>query len=582
MEKSLVPKVVRWKIFLQSFDFLIKHIPGKYNSAADFLSRNFILFLSQYEFEFEKVHNSLIGHFGIQRTYALWREYFPDSKITMEEVKDFVAACPICQKNRSDFEASIKPIYRHLKPEHLRTAIGIDHLSITPEDTLGNNGAYVIVVYFSKLVTIFPTKNRGSDSLCDALIQFISRYGLFDEIHSDPGSEILSEAVASLNEWLGVRHVVSLVNRPQSNGVEGSNKQIIRHLKAILLEKRLEAVWSSPRVISTIEYVMNSSLSSESGVIPYHAHFGSFEQKYFIWPENELDADNVSSYVLQLNDILILIRDISRKFQLELVEERIKNNDLKFYKPGSLILKINDNLFNKFKIETKYLGPLEVISQHKNDVTCKHLSTEKIYVFHISKLKYFIGSKEDATKISQYDSFEFKISSILDFKGVSTARSKMFFKVCFDDNSIEWINYKLIKDTIYFEKFCSDKPFLKILLLSLDEADKYVKRLKSNKVTSVRVDSVVFINLRSFDEKDWFHNLNLPNVENTNYFYKGRVLSFENKSETKISVLVDFLNQTFVVDNYWLESCTKFKLSETDILVNKKFAKNYPMLLNEG
>ena len=112
-------------------------------------------------------------------------------------------------------------------------------------------------------------------------------------------------------------------------------------------------------------------------------------------------------------------------------------------------------MFNHVKIETKYLGPLEVISQHKNDVTCRHLSTEKIYVFHISKLKFFIGSKEDAVKISQYDSFEFKISSIVDYRGVSTARTKMFFLVKFEDNSIEWVDYKLVKDTVYFENFCN-------------------------------------------------------------------------------------------------------------------------------
>ena len=279
---------------------------------------------------------------------------------------------------------------------------------------------------------------------------------------------------------------------------------------------------------------MNSSLSSEAGVIPYHAHFGSFEQKYFIWPENDVNSDNVSSYVLQLNDILIMIREISRKFQLELIAEREKNNDLKFYKPGSLVLKINDNMFNKFKIETKYLGPLEVISQYKNDVTCKHLSTEKTYVFHISKLKFFIGSREDAMKISQYDSFEFKVSEILDYKGISSSRTKMFFKIKFEDDSVEWINYKLIKDTIQFENFCKTKPGLKILLLSISDADKYIKNLKSNKVTSVKADSVVYINLRSFDENNWYHNLDLPNIESTNYFFKGKVLGFENKSETKI------------------------------------------------
>jgi hypothetical protein len=41
MEKSIVPKIVRWRIYLMQFDFLIKHIPGRDNIAADFGSRYF-------------------------------------------------------------------------------------------------------------------------------------------------------------------------------------------------------------------------------------------------------------------------------------------------------------------------------------------------------------------------------------------------------------------------------------------------------------------------------------------------------------------------------------------------------------
>ena len=35
----LTPIVVRWRLYLQSFSFLIRHIPGKQNYIGDFLSR---------------------------------------------------------------------------------------------------------------------------------------------------------------------------------------------------------------------------------------------------------------------------------------------------------------------------------------------------------------------------------------------------------------------------------------------------------------------------------------------------------------------------------------------------------------
>jgi hypothetical protein len=39
IEKSEVPMVVRWRVFLQSFTMYIRHIPGTKNLVADWLSR---------------------------------------------------------------------------------------------------------------------------------------------------------------------------------------------------------------------------------------------------------------------------------------------------------------------------------------------------------------------------------------------------------------------------------------------------------------------------------------------------------------------------------------------------------------
>jgi hypothetical protein len=37
---SVVPKIVRWRVYLQSFSFVLRHIiPGHKNSVADYLSR---------------------------------------------------------------------------------------------------------------------------------------------------------------------------------------------------------------------------------------------------------------------------------------------------------------------------------------------------------------------------------------------------------------------------------------------------------------------------------------------------------------------------------------------------------------
>ena len=96
MELSKAPKIMRWCAYLQSFQFMVRHIPGKQNLVAEFPSRFIFLFrpldmdyakrgqlgvyilailLDQQEEDIDEVmkvfracHNTRIGHFGGRRT----------------------------------------------------------------------------------------------------------------------------------------------------------------------------------------------------------------------------------------------------------------------------------------------------------------------------------------------------------------------------------------------------------------------------------------------------------------------------------------------------------------------------------
>ena len=114
----------------------------------------------------------------------------------------------------------------HLKPPHSRSRVGFDGLTITPPDVHGNTHLIVVVDHFKKYVWGYVAKDYTAMSVATALFVFYCTFGVFDEVWTDPGSNILSEVVEQLNKWLQVKHVVSLVDRHESNGVEGSNKQI--------------------------------------------------------------------------------------------------------------------------------------------------------------------------------------------------------------------------------------------------------------------------------------------------------------------------------------------------------------------
>jgi hypothetical protein len=122
---------------------------------------------------------------------------------------------------------SIEPVYRHLKPAHHRARVGVDRVTVTPADRYGNNNAIVVVDHFSKHSNVTASSDYSATTMATALFVYFCTFGVYEEVISDPGSDLMSEAVAQLNQWLGVAHKVSLVGRHESNGVEGTNTHIV-------------------------------------------------------------------------------------------------------------------------------------------------------------------------------------------------------------------------------------------------------------------------------------------------------------------------------------------------------------------
>ena len=160
----------------------------------------------------------------------------------------------------------------------------MDTLSLW-KDKAGNSYLDVVVNHFTKLVKLYPKSEKSAISTATSLFQFMCSYGVFGTILTDPGSDFKSEVITHLTRWFGMQHVFSLVDRHESNGVEGSNKQILRHVRVLVEEERTKDEWSSPTILPLVEYLVNSHTSSETGIIPFQATFGSNDATYMQLPE---------------------------------------------------------------------------------------------------------------------------------------------------------------------------------------------------------------------------------------------------------------------------------------------------------
>jgi hypothetical protein len=131
------------------------------------------------------------------------------------------------------------------------------------------------------------------------------------------------------------------VGRHQSNGVEGTNKQILRHLRTLVHDERSLKYWSQPQYYKMIEYYVNSFDNSETGVTPLHARFGSDAYKHLpIEPQIPI-TEFTNKYVKELDNNLQFLKNLSLNYQRTLVAKRTATSDSTYqnrYVPGDYVL----------------------------------------------------------------------------------------------------------------------------------------------------------------------------------------------------------------------------------------------------
>jgi hypothetical protein len=175
------PKVYRWKLAIQEYDFDIEYIKGADNIVADGMSRfcpvsvdddddadgDLVCILGKFEIPDDKrtliakVHNSKAGHHGVDRTYAKLvqaQHHWPHMR---EHVRRFIRYCPCCQKM-----SQIKvPILTHPFVTSTYTPferINVDTVGPLPKDDYGNEFVVVIRDTFTRFVGLYISPSTES------------------------------------------------------------------------------------------------------------------------------------------------------------------------------------------------------------------------------------------------------------------------------------------------------------------------------------------------------------------------------------------------------------------------------------
>jgi transposase InsO family protein len=461
---------------LQELDFILEHIAGVKNVVADAMSRLCANYMKNLPKDFSgddiyiasvlpdfqiladkyaritKVHNSLAGHHGVDRTVKKLLESGSPWPFLRQHVKKFVSSCPLCQKisaiklriNSHPFVTS-----RYTPME----CINIDYVGPYPD------GGYTLVIIdcFSRWIELFAVDAATSESSAFCLLQHFGRFGAPSQVRSDRGSHFVNSLIREFLMLIGTEHCLTLAYSKEENAlVERANKEVNRHLRAFTFDANSVDNWRLS--LPMVQRIMNATFTDRTKLSSAKILFGNaldLDRGIFA-PSSEVprDAQPLSDYMtnliaLQDNIMTIARNNIAFADSMHIANYPAQRTD---HAPGSYVLVKYREGAPPSRLHTLLKGPLRVIQGAESKFTLLDLITNKEKDYHVSDIRPFIFDPllTDPTDVARKDYLEFFIEAILKHSGSKTSKKsnlRFYIKwLGYDDDRNSWEPFSNIRD----------------------------------------------------------------------------------------------------------------------------------------
>jgi hypothetical protein len=304
------------------------------------------------------------GHFGIKRTSELLSSnyYFHNWKSL---VKQIVQSCMACSKRKGPSSRTTLPLKRYQASEPLQR-IAIDILGPLPLTSSGNKYLLVITDYFSKWADAIPIPTQETKVIIDALMIFISNFGIPVEIHSDQGRNFESFLMSALCERLGIHKTRTTPYYPRSDGqTERFNRTLLAALAKICTA---ENEWD--KFIPIVCMYYRATTHCATGTSPALLMLGRelrLPVHVMFPPAPMSQSSTYSEYASDLENRLSLASEYARK-HLRVTWETMKNRNVpsRNIKPLSadkpvLIFNPSTTKGGSMKLRSCWKGPYRII-----------------------------------------------------------------------------------------------------------------------------------------------------------------------------------------------------------------------------
>ena len=459
-------KIIRWKLHIQEFDFDVEHIAGEKNDVADAFSRmvksnkkakmgdpetHEMHFFEELNIPTEcfknisTCHNTMIGHFGVEKTLQKLRAKNLTWEHQREHVRAFIKKCPLCQK----MNMLKVPIHTHpfvLGAFNISSRVAVDTIGPLPVDENGNKYIICMVDCFSRYTLLSAAKDVSALSAAKALLQWLSLFGVMKQLLSDMGTQFITRIINELCKYCGVEKLDTMPGIHEENSiVERRNKEVLRHIRAMVNHRKIKSTWSD--ALPLIQRIINAEKMASINVSPAEIMFGNaIDLDRGIFPEinsvtNTTDkAVRLSAWMAKMlrvqADLISIAQETQAKHQQEYFERFPKERTE--FPEGSYVLKrpLDGNRPDS-KLHTYWKGPYRVVRSDPADpnrITVQNLVTKKLEDFANKQLKPFIpesqfGSPEEIALMDDDLEIVEKVVSHHPKRLLKTPKGQLRFKV---------------------------------------------------------------------------------------------------------------------------------------------------------
>ena len=272
-----------------------------------------------------------------------------------------------------------------------------DWLGPFTADDHGNTYLHVIIDAASRKILLHPHPAQKAQYAAEDFLKVFGQFAIPEQIHSDNGSVYTAHLIEEFCNLLDLKHTTITPYRHESNGqVEVFNREILKHLKAIVLSRDIARRWSF-HAIPIVESIMNNVANTVTGITPNQYLHGVIFDAHRGLNSPFAGKRPITKYLQDLWDLQPLLIQASQAHQAEQSDARHAaglRRVIDDFEPGSYVVVTYPDR-SPTKLSSKYRGPFLV----KQRVTEGKKKTDTYIVeditsgtpltFHASRLRPF-------------------------------------------------------------------------------------------------------------------------------------------------------------------------------------------------